>query len=174
MDKRERIENEKTHNHTAGPWRICPHEPRCIQTADGKEAIASVTLKGSFYPHVESANARLIASAPELLGALEGLISSVGPAKPFLDRARTAIAKARGVGEEPTTTRQVRAAERADAEAHNATAHEEGRQQERGELVQCDVCGDESNSEAGLVCGRTYRFQGNQVTCSGTYQEVNA
>lgn len=92
-------------NHTPGPWSvesvaevICGNLPSPhMVIGDDCEIVADV--------HRE-ANARLIAAAPDLLEALEYAVSMYGkpggpwsiPADPggWLDRARTAIAKARG------------------------------------------------------------------------------
>lgn len=39
-----------------------------------------------------------------------------------------------------------------------------------GETV-CDLCGDHSNSEPGLKCGRSSDDEGNPPYCQGTYRE---
>ena len=58
-----------TTNHTPGPWRRQVIAPTfvhtAIETANGKLAIARVYGRG--------ANARLIAAAPDMLQALEGI-----------------------------------------------------------------------------------------------------
>lgn len=90
--------------HTPGPWRrqiVAPtFEHTAIQTEDGKKSIARVFSRGT--------DARLIAAAPELLEALEALMSqtiamderygvalSEGEHEAAL-LARAAIAKAKG------------------------------------------------------------------------------
>ena len=66
--------------HTKGPWKVADGYPRSIKTADEKTYIASAKggrkrnpVTGYGYPSKEEAeaNARLIATAPELLEALE-------------------------------------------------------------------------------------------------------
>ena len=87
-------------SHTPGPWKIEGHE---VFGAEGQEFVLI------FDPKTETgrSNARLIAAAPDLLEALEGLLplceSLAGQAHPKEQRddcracrARAAIAKARG------------------------------------------------------------------------------
>lgn len=83
--------------HTPGPWAFryggsdnCPLEVYVpIENGD--------TIAGE-YGISEEANARLIASAPDLLEALEALVKSHAPDAnfPAVNNARSAIAKARG------------------------------------------------------------------------------
>lgn len=84
-------------NHSPGPWHIEPDEnDQIIVDASGENV-------GEAYGNSDStnvANARLIAAAPELLEALEGLLASEsiepndrsGPVK----RAREMVRRARG------------------------------------------------------------------------------
>lgn len=83
---------------TPGPWTVCPHAHRWVQTSDSRECIAEVLVRDQM-----SANARLIAAAPELLAALEEVLHGAIPHKrDFLMTAyarnlvRAAIAKATG------------------------------------------------------------------------------
>jgi len=93
--------------HTPGPWIACKGDAgqhiniECKRAGNDCQPIA--TLKG---PDKE-ANARLIASAPELLEALEGLLDQIENGMPFtgskkdmerasVEQARAAIAKATG------------------------------------------------------------------------------
>lgn len=97
--------------HTPGPWTAC-HEGKCScgqvwsKTAD--HPVATVTRgewgdPGCPYGEVSrecaNANARLIAAAPELLEALQGLVSVLNPEilgspNSPLEIARAVIAKA--------------------------------------------------------------------------------
>ena len=90
--------------HTQGPWKCCPasvHRPEII-TAHNK-VICSVWSGGSVsqitYDEWQ-ANIHLIASAPDLLEALEAVIDLQDAdsvfATPILAQARAAIAKAKG------------------------------------------------------------------------------
>lgn len=94
--------------HTPGPWeavgnlvRSPMHQPEGLPTG----VQVAECRDGYFLPHTEEAkaNARLIAAAPELLGALEGLCSlaELRPGhlqdyKAAVAAARSAIAKATG------------------------------------------------------------------------------
>ena len=89
--------------HTPGPWTILPNTPhfvRAMHPAEGMQPVATV----HHFDGELSANARLIAAAPELLEALEAVLPDLehyvathgpGPDK-RLAIARAAIAKARG------------------------------------------------------------------------------
>lgn len=59
-------------SHTPGPWRIC-HNDYCswISNSLGKAQIAKVFEPAGMGPEISAANARLIASAPELLDFAE-------------------------------------------------------------------------------------------------------
>ncbi len=110
--------NETTVQHTAGPWTITD-DGYAITGANGGtlivetskanwESIAATTAQGAtlvrkHLPEVE-ANARLIASAPELLAALENITGlwadsdqTNGLAQIMARDAMTAIAKAKGL-----------------------------------------------------------------------------
>jgi hypothetical protein len=94
--------------HTPGPWEYRPHEfddwgtvksgrfvicqardRRCITD----EALASHRKAGT---DPWESNARLISAAPELLEALEGVVTRCGPRSEDGAKARAAIAKAKG------------------------------------------------------------------------------
>lgn len=67
--------------HTPGPWHVQDdHGKRWIETNGNDDTIAEIhrrTSKGSVYSCKEAAaNSRLIAAAPDLLVALEGLLSA--------------------------------------------------------------------------------------------------
>jgi hypothetical protein len=79
--------------HTPGPWRTDrPYDAPSIYVIAGEGAtltrVASVR-------DAHKANARLIAAAPELLEALQGLVLAL-PAGWSMQAARAAIAKATG------------------------------------------------------------------------------
>lgn len=59
--------------HTPGPWQLKGLNPPRIYADEGKEIIAQCDSGGEMTQGQEKANARLIASAPELLEALEML-----------------------------------------------------------------------------------------------------
>lgn len=99
--------------HTPGPWRVSEQSPTIIKQDMRMIGNESGVLIGSasgytgsgFFPTDEEAvaNARLIAAAPELLEALEEVMSMLGSelVKDTLgyewhDKARAAIAKATG------------------------------------------------------------------------------
>jgi len=98
--------------HTPGPWTVIAVDGICeeggdefnVENSDG-ETVA--TISGSESEEQAEATARLIAAAPELLAALELIVTEAwAPAKPyssnsylpehFIDIARSAIAKAKG------------------------------------------------------------------------------
>lgn len=94
--------NEKT-RHTPGPWH---YEMDGFQISIGDESTRHDYLKHDRTvavirdnsAHAE-ADARLIAAAPDLLEALEGMIEKPGQAHPGTncwDRAQAAFAKAKG------------------------------------------------------------------------------
>ena len=96
--------------HTPAPWRVSSESPRIIKKdyrAIGSDAgflIASTmgNDNSGFYASEQEAdaNARLIAAAPELLEALEELITATQHLdqchQATADKARAAIAKAKG------------------------------------------------------------------------------
>lgn len=87
-------------SHTPGPWGICPSfggnpDAFSISVVGDDRLIATAWDRTPFdEANPAEANARLIAAAPELLEALEYLVSLGGG--DCLDIARAAIAKARG------------------------------------------------------------------------------
>ena len=94
--------------HTPGPWKVSPVLPgyyEWVRNSDGH----LVADCASILPSEEcEANAALIAAAPEMLGALEDLVHDIevyefegdfeddDDFKTTVDKARAAIAKARG------------------------------------------------------------------------------
>lgn len=86
---------------TPGPWEICwGQEARIgIDNADGgprvAEVLSTVEQRGR-----HTANAYLIAAAPDLFEALEALVgfarSNAAPGQAYVDDAEAALAKARG------------------------------------------------------------------------------
>ena len=102
-------------SHTPGPWTFQGSmNGRVIQVGKddghimqgGRDTIANVTMHGdesAFNQGEQTANARLIASAPELLACLEGIYAVAETVSEFygnklevLNAARAAIAKAKG------------------------------------------------------------------------------
>jgi hypothetical protein len=88
----------KTH-YKQGPWHIGKRYPSgAIYDEKGGEICAFSDL---LHPAEVAANARLIAAAPDLLAALQALISVIGvrvddPRIKQFDAARAALAKAEG------------------------------------------------------------------------------
>jgi len=87
-------------NHTPGPWEVDSHGiVRDIHRKPIKHA--SAFIEGAYYDNdateESTANANLIAAAPDLLAALESLVGAVDPyCMTNLDDAKAAIAKAKG------------------------------------------------------------------------------
>jgi len=94
-----------TAKHTPGPWELIPTKLAGITDlrAQGRHLLR---ISDSRVGHID-ANARLIASAPDLLEALKALLNRVDPANKEreitpksllqkMDQARAAIAKAEG------------------------------------------------------------------------------
>ncbi|WP_162405132.1 hypothetical protein [Pseudoxanthomonas jiangsuensis] len=81
--------------HTPGPWFA---SGRYIGTFNHKSAIGECRSASGCWSDDEpaSANARLIAAAPELLEALIGVLRVADRATDEFDAARSAIAKATG------------------------------------------------------------------------------
>lgn len=93
--------------HTPGPWKwdgnVCDYDPE--QEApwlvlDPDSSTTDPILRGEIHCG-NPANARLIAAAPELLKALQAMLTHMGMDedewnKPTFDQARAAIAKATG------------------------------------------------------------------------------
>lgn len=85
--------------HTPGPWKYGYERPTA---QDPEEQWAIVTIAGG---HIvanvnpdsrQDANARLIAAAPDLLAALEAVVFISDRKHDAWDKARAAIAKAKG------------------------------------------------------------------------------
>lgn len=102
----------RNNNHTPGPWHINTIEANPHTVHSDRGLVATCMLPPPFGPETWSghtvyeteANARLIAAAPELLAALEGLLSVVNvriddPRIELFDAARAALAKAKGGAE---------------------------------------------------------------------------
>jgi hypothetical protein len=93
---------------TPGPWMILFDDisDEIVIQAHGGEYVASIDCDGAYDGKIANcidANARLIAAAPDLLGALEALLrfaenteSELGIVLGSANSARAAIAKARG------------------------------------------------------------------------------
>ena len=78
--------------HTPGPW----HVANGVQVRSEKDQLARVWMMRT---GEGKANARLIAAAPELLEAIEELLSAtqhLNPCPATVEKARAAIAKAKG------------------------------------------------------------------------------
>lgn len=88
---------------TPGPWKIEFHKghaygPRMVICApDHEHRVAVISLNGApnGFEEIAAANAYLIAAAPELLEALENLVSVYDGLGGHWDQARAAIAKAK-------------------------------------------------------------------------------
>ena len=91
--------------HTPGPWTLSQKRPEAVICGDGNY-IADCGVSMIIPPADQTANALLIASAPDLLAALEALVKESGRLFANLDpdisghrpllAAYAAIAKARG------------------------------------------------------------------------------
>ena len=79
--------------YTPGPW-ITEHVGDCVEVVN-EETLFTIARCGIKNGARSEANARLIAAAPELLEALEDVLSSE-PGPSLNDRVRAAIAKALG------------------------------------------------------------------------------
>jgi hypothetical protein len=90
--------------HTPGPWRIHENPTGGASVETESVSIADVKARGGVpFPTQEHclANARLIAAAPDLLDALNELLGFActtpgAPAHSSMEKARTALKKARG------------------------------------------------------------------------------
>ena len=79
--------------HTPGPWAIDGEGTNAmVRGAD----LTIVAVRHRLTGPTHEANARLIAAAPELLEALESILSDACDNGAYWDKARAAIAKARG------------------------------------------------------------------------------
>lgn len=94
----------KHSQHTPGPWKVVTEKNKAIRIScfreDGELTVAFMRMLGtSDLPEVK-ANARLIATAPELLEALKNLskyvVGNTGAYPAELVKAKLAIAKAEG------------------------------------------------------------------------------
>ena len=97
--------------HTPGPWAVIPKKTpqgdiaTVYNTPDGWVSIHAPTWLNIGDQHVAMAHARLIAAAPELLGALQNMLAQYKTVhgtgdmemQSAIDFAHKAIAKARGV-----------------------------------------------------------------------------
>ena len=84
--------------HTPGPWVVNPIQLDQVVTANATRVIARATLLGD--AAVTIANARLMASAPELLEMLIELLDAMGNCDSEIENAaRAAIAKATGAAQ---------------------------------------------------------------------------
>ena len=88
--------------HTPGPWQVDGNvvfNPCAPYTGSSGKMIASVAGWGNANWEIQTANAQLIATAPELLEALKHIINEADRLQsdaPIWDDARAAIAKASG------------------------------------------------------------------------------
>ncbi len=90
--------------HTPGPWRIIEIRGRAVILEPEQDGhVCKISEWADEYAEEQEANARLIAAAPELLEALENLVSlcEAGLNKEYnieaeLSEPRAAIAKATG------------------------------------------------------------------------------
>lgn len=102
----------RTDQHTQGPWSLrrnqAGEEYGAVLGHDG-QLVATTGYRVHPLSNEDDANATLIAAAPELLEALQGLLAECNrhgcfenvsfefpTVKPFFDAARSAIAKATG------------------------------------------------------------------------------
>jgi hypothetical protein len=84
--------------HTAGPWEFSSDGIWATSPWNARVKIATVTFFASMNAIDEKANGRLIAAAPDLLEAVEYLLSAHGEQiHDACDMAHKAVAKARGV-----------------------------------------------------------------------------
>ena len=95
--------------HTPGPWEAHFEEAYFVTGPDRGRVAMMMNLKGAHglggrrTGDESAANCRLIAAAPELLSALNAMLTHMGMdedewSKPTFDQARAAIAKANGEG----------------------------------------------------------------------------
>lgn len=82
-------------NYTTGPWVQVKGTPIIIAGKGNNKLIASAAVKGMPIPE-QVANARLIATAPDLLAALINVVAEWGDDidDPFWNSARAAIERA--------------------------------------------------------------------------------
>ena len=87
--------------HTPGPWQFSFESDRFVSASSGIVCTRPSVSAGGAAGRNWKANARLIAAAPELLEALNTMLTHMGMDedewnKPTFDKARDAIAKAKG------------------------------------------------------------------------------
>lgn len=86
--------------HTPGPWEIDSEQPSTVKKFTHGNRLSIATVHGGYGEKTRrTANARLIAAAPELLEALEsfpGFLAETSEGDPWLEKMRYVIAKARG------------------------------------------------------------------------------
>lgn len=82
--------------HTPSPWTVSGKQVKSID--HGKWHTVATANNPKFTDEANASNARLIAAAPELLAALEGLLNALPSATthPAIKAARAVIAKAKG------------------------------------------------------------------------------
>ena len=84
--------------HTPGPWTFIPADEFWVKPAIQRGKEGGMVIEG-LSAASEEADARLIAAAPDLLSALNAMLTHMGMDedewnKPTFDQARAAIAKA--------------------------------------------------------------------------------
>ena len=90
--------------HTPGPWFVCHKSPFIVRAGDDISGRHIAHIGPANYTprfDIDEPNARLISAAPDLLEALERLVSVArdvdhGYMDQAIDNAESAIAKARG------------------------------------------------------------------------------
>ena len=88
--------------HTPGPWVVIPMPDGSIDICKSNAGYHIAQMLYTGYPADVQANARLIASAPDLLAALEAIVKMISPYSgqgrmdTEISAARAAIAKAKG------------------------------------------------------------------------------
>ena len=90
--------------HTPGPWHVVFHHPKLV-----KVETARVVICDSFggLSDETMANTRLIASAPEMLAALELIYSNAGESPEWI-RARIGPVIEKAIGESESLARKIR------------------------------------------------------------------
>ena len=82
--------------HTPGPWKYAGDGSQEVYERKGGFCICRVNHSPAFYDGVATANARLIAAAPDLIEALKSLVEISDDDRAECQNARAAIAKATG------------------------------------------------------------------------------
>lgn len=83
--------------HTPGPWKADFDETFSVRASDGRVAVVThLNLVGRRDAEEAADNARLIAAAPDMLGALRAVVSEDYDTIKKLALAHAAIAKATG------------------------------------------------------------------------------